>query len=96
MTQSFFVFLTSIAMLFAPIFGLAHPVEKPVPLPDEAQPEYSEYAHFDRIDGVSDSVFYIKRHDSKIFMKTVRADFFSRVQTDCAKTIYFIKQWATR
>ncbi len=75
MTQSFFVFLTSIAMLFAPIFGLAHPVEKPVTLPDEAQPEYSEYAHFDRIDGVSDSVFYIKRPDSKTYILVSASEF---------------------
>ena len=75
MTQSFFAFLTSIALIFAPIFGLAHPIEEPVSLPDETEPEYNEYAHFDRIDGVSDSVFYIKRPDLKSYRSVSASEF---------------------
>lgn len=75
MTQTFFAFLTAIALIIAPIFGLSNQKPEPESLPYETEPEYDEYSYFDKINGVSDSVFYIKRPDAKSYTAVNASDF---------------------
>lgn len=75
MTQGFFSLLTSIFMFFSSIFGLGQPIIAPSELADEQRPEYDEYSNYDRVDGVQDSVFYIKRPNLNAYTTVYASDF---------------------
>lgn len=75
MTQGFFSFLTSIIMLFASIFGLGQSEIAPTGLANEAAPECDTYSIYDRVEGVQDSVFYIKRPFSEAYNTVYASEF---------------------
>lgn len=75
MTQGFFSFLTSIIMLFSSIFGLGQSAVDPNGLANEPEPEYDIYSAYNRVDGVQDSVFYIKRPNSVAYNTVYASDF---------------------
>ncbi len=75
MTQTFFAFLTAIALIIAPIFGLSNQKPEPGYLPCETEPKYDEYSYFDKINGINDSVFHIKRPDAKSYTTINASEF---------------------
>jgi len=75
MTQSFFAFLTAFFMLFSSLFGLGQSQIPTENLAAESAPEYDEYSTYDKIDGVNDSVFYIKRPDKNAYTTVYAAQF---------------------
>lgn len=76
MTQNVLYIITAFLMLISPIFKIEPtPVAMPEDLACESEPSANELYTFDRINGVNNSTFYIKRPNSTNY-KTVNASWF--------------------
>lgn len=75
MTQAFFAFLTAITMLFTPFFGCGQTAAMPDGLAAESEPAKDGFSFNEKVIGVKNSIFYIKRPDKNSY-NTVSASAF--------------------